>query len=450
MITSRQTFELLVAATFLVSGLFFAATEGAAADRPHAQAYDDSTAESIEEGPGPLQPTSLVNQYESGCGLVCDCGHCEVACGVETVNSDYGWELGCGIGAAVKKVRRRRWWGNWIDDGCDGSCDGGCDSCFEMDPAMQGHLIDDSLHALPISGSCDCDACVSDSADHIPLCIPILRMDWAAFDFFYGHQGFTGPLNFASSDATNPNARSGNGSFGFYQGFNKGSSLKKWLGCDISSQFGVRTSQSNLWGATFTTERRYQVFVTGGFFRRVDYGLQYGLVLDYLNQDWYFQSDAMQLRGELSWRCDSCDTFGFQFMAGVRSETSDTVVHDIQGAPINSTVGMEPTDQYRFFYRCPILRSGEFTGFGGWTDHSDVVLGTKFNLHLFPRLLLGTDLTYLIPTEGRLSGGNEHESWNVAMGLVFRPGGNRNRGSRRYQLPMFDVANNGTFMMDRL
>jgi hypothetical protein len=134
-------------------------------------------------------------------------------------------------------------------------------------------------------------------------------------------------------------------------------------------------------------------------------------------------------------------------MTGVRDETSGTVVRDGTGNTIVSTIRMKPTDQFRFFYRWPMARSGQFTTFAGWTDNSDAVLGSNFNFHLFSRLLLATDVTYLIPKEGRSSGGNEEESWNLAIGFVFRPGGSQ--GGQRYDLPMFDVADNGTFMLDR-
>jgi len=359
-----------------------------------------------------VAPVSFLQPYGSGCGAVCDCGDCDAACGVEGV---YASDPGCGI-----------------EVGC----------------GIEGSYMEDPVCGIETIGDCACDACSSGGRNHIPLCVPILRMNWCTFDFFYGHQGYTGPLNFVSTSNANSNVRSGTGSFGFYQGFNKGSSLKHLLGCNIASQFGVRATQSNLWGAGFTTDRRYQVFVTGGVFRRVDYGMQYGLVLDYLNQDWYFQSNALQLRGELSWRRESCDTFGFQFMAGVRSETSGTTVIDGSGNTVTSLIGMEPTDQFRLFYRCPTTRAGQFTGFAGWTDRSDGLLGTHFSLPLFSKVLLTTDLTYLIPNQGRFSGGNEQESWNVSIGFVFHPGGAH--GRQRYNLPMFDVADNGTFMMDRL
>ncbi len=393
---------------------------------------------------GSVRTVNFLQSYGSSCGPVCDCGDCDASCGAEAFYQEdpgCGFEVGCGLGSAIETVRSY----NWGKQGCDAGC---TDGCCENSCGIEGGYLGDPVCGIEASGECPCDACSSGKMDHIPLCVPILRMNWCSIDFMYGHQGYTGPLNFVSTSSNNPNQRSGTGSFGFYQGFNKGASLKRWLGCDVTSQFGVRATQSNLWGAGFTTDRRYQVFVTGGFFRRVDYGLQYGLVLDYLNQDWYFQSNSLQLRGEASWRRESCDTFGFQFMAGVRSESSDTVVTDGTGNTIFSTIGMEPTDQFRLFYRCPMVRAGEFTGFAGWTDHSDAVLGTKITLPIFSSVLLATDLTYLIPNEGRFSGGNEQESWNVAIGFVFRPGGYK--GRQRYNLPLFDVADNGTFMMDRL
>ena len=54
--------------------------------------------------------------------------------------------------------------------------------------------------------------------------------------------------------------------------------------------------------------------------------------------------------------------------------------------------------------------------------------------------------TYLIPHEGSNSGGFAEENWNISMGLVYRPGGPR--GCGRYCRPLFDVADNGTFMLD--
>jgi hypothetical protein len=412
MITSRRILERLLATTFLAAGLLSSPFTTSMAFSGQTQRLQSAAATwsdgDAQREPLPLespviQSASFQGSCDGDCGPVCDCGQSDAVCGAE-----------------------------WIE---------------QADPAC----------GLEVEGECECDACTgvgvdrhSTGAHHrwqLPLCIPKLSVDWHSFDFFYGHQGYTGPLNYVRTSSTSASSRSGSGSFGFYQGFNKGTSLDRWLGLDLAGQLGVRATQSNFSGGGFTRERRYQVFVTTGLFRRVDYGLQYGLVLDYFNQDWYFQSDALQLRGELSWRLESSDTVGVQFMSGVRNETSGTVINTGAATPLVSTIRLEPTDQYRLFYRCSVLQTGQCQGFVGWTDQDDALLGSNLSVHLFPRILLATDLTYLIPTEGRSSGGNEQESWNVAIGFVFRPGGNN--GHRRYNLPMFDVADNGTFMIDR-
>ena len=209
---------------------------------------------------------------------------------------------------------------------------------------------------------------------------------------------------------------------------------------------GLRATQSNLSGAEFAEDNRYQVFLTYGLFRRVDYGMQYGMVMDYLNDDWYYQVDLLQLRGELSWKSRGCNVYGFQFMAPLNSETSGTIVRDSTGNFFASTTAFEATDQYRFFYRRLLGSAGQWDFFGGWTGPGDGLIGSTFNLPVRRNLVLQTGSTFLIPREGNSSGGHREEGWNISVGLVYRPGGPT--GAGRYSRPMFDVADNGTFMVD--
>ncbi len=412
--------------------------------------------EMIDEIPQPPLDGTLIEEthipthhYAGGCGPVCDCGHCstDVACGIEGLPAPgCGVEIGCGIGALVET------YGPMLGRKC---CDDGCDQCCDtMGVYQDGCGIEEIIHSDPACGmesydQCGCDACTSCDIDCIPLFLPMLRVQWNRFDFFGGVQGYKGPMNFANTAA---NARNGSGSFGFYQGFNYGKSHKVWCyGWDVATQFGVRTTQSNLSGAEFTDETRNQVFVTGGFFRRVDFGLQYGLVIDYLNQDWYFNGDLTQLRGEVSWRGrNNCHVGGFQFMTGLSDDTSATTVRDQTNAVFNSTVSFESTDQYRFFYRRLLKHNGQWSAFAGWTHHQDsddVLLGADFSLPIRQRLALAAGMTYLIPEQGDTNGGNEEEGWNLSMGLIFRPGGHN--GAGRYSRPLFDVADNGSFLVDR-
>jgi len=369
-----------------------------------------------------VQPAGYLHGYGADCGPVCDCpgSGAEAVCGVE---------VGCGFEPGIVHDV-----GCGIEPGCgyDVACGIEPDCGYEVGCGVG--VVDD----------CSCDACCPPEVDAIPFCLPLLRVNWCRFDFFAGVQGYKGPLNFAD---VGDNTRDGSGSFGFYEGFNEGRSLRRWWGWDMAMQWGVRATQSNISGASFTDETRNQVFVTGGLFRRVDYGLQYGLVVDYLNDDWYFQGDLVQLRGELSWRGEGCHVCGFQFMAGTNDDSSTTTVRDDNGVAFNSSVDFEATDQYRFFYRRLLQHSGQWDAFAGWTDNDDGLLGTSLNLPLRRKLVLSTGATYLIPNEGSNSGGHEEEGWNLSLGLIWRPGGPQ--GCGRYCRPMFDVADNGTFLVDR-
>lgn len=397
---------------------------------------DGSLASSSGRGSVTRQ-VGFLEDYGHQCGPVCDCDGdtsgeivcgVEPFCGTEVVEPGYGYEPVCGMepGCGLESCAQCR---------SEPFC--GSESLVVSGPSCGGERPAD----------CSCDACASAcEIDRLPLFLPVLRVNWCRFDFFAGVNGFKGPMNFAATDADDPNDRTGSGSFGFYQGFNEGRSLGRWLGVDLAAQLGLRATQSNLSGAEFTDETHHQIFLTGGFFRRVDYGLQYGLVVDYLNEDWYFQGDLTQLRGELSWRTRACHEFGFQFMAGNGSDSSSTTVRDASGALVRSSVSFEPTDQYRFFFRTPLRNRGSWSVFGGWTDNDQGLLGTNLDLPLLQRLGLQTGFTYLIPDElGRVE--HRSEAWNVSLGLVFRPGGPRPKN--RYARPLFNVADNGTFLVTR-
>lgn len=422
---------------------------------------------------GNVDPVGFLEDCGNGCGPVCDCDTYQTgryqsgpACGIEPgcgLEPSVGLEPGCGIQPGWSTEAARG-----IEPGCgidfgsgleilDPTCgtEPGCgvEGCTECGrPGEIAYRRDQPvLLEGPSCGSenaddCSCDACRETvRVDSFPVFLPIFRVNWCRFDFFAGVEGFQGPMNFATADGQNNRRRPGSGSFGFYQGFNEGRSLKRLSGWDMAGQFGLRATQSNLSGAEFTAESRHQVFLTGGLFRKVDYGLQYGMVLDYLNEDWYHQGDLTQLRGELSWKTAGCHTFGFRFMAGLGDDTAEITVDDGTGTPVRSAVTFEPTDQYRFFYRRLLEKNGSWDAYAGWTDQDQGILGADLNLTVRHNVALQTGVTYLIP--GDNLGQNEHESeaWNLSLGLVFRPGGFE--GCGRYCRPMFDVADNGSFIV---
>lgn len=374
----------------------------------------------IEAQPPPQFSRSAVRQVSD----TCDCGQCPSGGFAGDVYCDA--EPTCGFGGGCGRA------------GCqDPSC--GLEAVCGIEPSCGFQPACGSEGSGCGGYGCDvgvCAQCVD--------CPPLLSVNWRRFEFFAGVGSFTGPANHASDSVR----RGGAGSFGFYEGVNEARSLDKLLGIALAAQLGMRATQSNLSGAEFTDDARQQIFVTGGFFRRVDLGLQYGLVVDYLYDDWWYQNDLVQLRGELSWN-DACGhEFGYQFMAGTQDSTSRTRLPGANGAIINGSVSFEPTDQHRLFLRGDTGGGGSYLAFAGGTEHGDGLLGISLLSAFRGHFALHGGVTYLIPTESHSDRGYANEAWNLSLGVVFRPGGKEICG--RYCRPMFEVADNGTFLIDHL
>jgi hypothetical protein len=259
---------------------------------------------------------------------------------------------------------------------------------------------------------------------------------------FSGVQGFTGPSN-----------RGSTGSFGFQEGVNWGTPFPLFPG--LGMQWGARCTQSNLAGAAFTADSRHQVFVTGGLFHRVDCGLQGGVVVDYLNDDWYRDAGLVNLRAELSWMLDGVDDIGCWVSLSTGGVTATSTVRDpTTGVIANPVERWEGTDLYAFFFRRQFgdCLTGDARLFGGFSGHGDGLIGVDADLPLSDAWALETNLIYLIPKEGKglgLNAGHAQESWNLGLSLVWYPGRAwRCGGGDSYNRPLFRVADNGIFMID--
>ena len=281
-----------------------------------------------------------------------------------------------------------------------------------------------------------------------PCCaFPLLPLD--NLELSAGVQGFTGPAN-----------RGSTGSFGFNEAINWGVPFPLLDNC-LGLQLGARATQSNLSGADFTENDRTQLFVTGGLFRRVDVGLQGGIVFDYLNDSWYRNVALTQLRGELSWVFGCQDDLGFWFTASSGSATADSTTRQsviTGGVPtiqLNTTTETwQGTDLYAFFYRRQFgeCREGEARIFGGFTNQSDGLVGVDARFPLSDTWALETGFIYLAPKQGSgigLDAGHAQEGWNLGINLVWVPGRAWGQADSRYSRPLFRVADNGVFMMDR-
>lgn len=255
-----------------------------------------------------------------------------------------------------------------------------------------------------------------------------------SISLFAGAHGFKNAVN-----------RGDSGSFGFHEGVNWGFPLSGQG--HVSLQAGLRVVQSDFSSARFTEEGRNQVFVTLGGFRRVDAGLQGGVVVDFLNDNWYLNTDLVQLRGELSYAMLGQHDIGVWFATSTNSDVTNSRL--LNGSVIEE--GWETMDIYAAFYRqrIPWCVGGNMRLFAGFTGKSDGYIGADSRVPLTDKLAAEASFAYAVPDESTSSSGHEHEAWNVGIGIAWYPGGRCRNKSAYYNRPMFNVADNGTLIVRR-
>ncbi len=314
----------------------------------------------------------------------------------------------------------------YMPGGCNGTCGGACGGCTD--------------------GSCgDCDSCGTGT-----LCICLCAgLPWCEFEFETGVQGFTGPQNLGAG-----------GSFGFHQAVNYSRAFPDFFnlfGTDLGMQAGFRTVQTDFSASNLTASSHNQTFFTAGLFHRVDWGLQFGGVVDYLTDQWYVNTELSQFRGEISWKTANHNEFGFRLMANSSTRAAQTAV---VGVPVNrrSVFTTSLQDQYLFFYRTPVNNRGEFTAFAGLTGNNDGVFGSNIELPLNHSFAVRGGFTYLTPnstapllgTPGTAVSvsGLARANWNISLSLVWYPCGFGQKRSN-YNNALFNVGDNGSLLMNR-
>ncbi|GIW98876.1 MAG: hypothetical protein KatS3mg111_2209 [Pirellulaceae bacterium] len=287
-----------------------------------------------------------------------------------------------------------------------------------------------------------CEACGATSPCQChPECYLI---DWRRADVYVGVSGFKTPSNYLSTGVNSDGQI--DGSFGFQEGINFGSRIPGFCYGEFGGQIGVRFIHTDLEGSTAGTDNRHQAFVTAGLFRRVDYGWQGGLVADYLRDEWFFQAELLQLRGQLSFVSSPCHELGFQFTSSQKTRAIDLTLAD--GTQVSTRLAT--LDTYRFFYRLrcgPQARSDAYL-YAGWSEDSDGLLGAHLATPLQGSCGLVTAWDYLIPSDQSTSPFT-NEGWNLSIALHWTPC-RLFGGGRDYYRPLFDVADNGSMFTKRL
>lgn len=309
---------------------------------------------------------------------------------------------------------------------------------MSFEPAVDEFYSDDSAFAT--EDFVDCGACQSCGAFENCLCQPFgWLLDWSRSDLWIGTCGFSGAAGFLDRGAGTAPSVAGN--FGFQEGFNFGTRLPGVLSGQLGTQMGMRFTQSQFDGTTAGDDRRMQTFATIGLFRRVDYGLQGGVVVDYLRDDWVYQADLLQLRGELSFLFSRCHDLGFRFTDRLQT---DDVEAWLRGSDDPLQLSLSALNTYRFFYRARFGHNAAGVGEinAGFTEDSAAILGASLRAPLQNQLGIEVGTSYLLPAS-QAEPPYAHEGWNLSMALVWTPG--RSFGSARdYYRPLIDVASNGS------
>jgi hypothetical protein len=249
---------------------------------------------------------------------------------------------------------------------------------------------------------------------------------------FAGIHAFKGPLD--DGEPSN---------FGFQQGFNVAGPVRSWGVPNLGYQIGYQATQSQLSGTLTTDDTRHQSFLTMGFFRRQPVGFQWGIVWDWLNDDYHERHNLTQIRIQTSvLNCDGRE-IGFWTAIGTNSDSYE------EGGASPTTQTVEAVDQFAFFYRWRLRDCGNARLWAGFTGGKEGLFGGDMTLPMSDRWALQSSFNYLIPDTNNPPTGTQQESWNLSFNMVWYLGckAKYTECCSPYK-PMFNVADNGTFFVD--
>ena len=196
---------------------------------------------------------------------------------------------------------------------------------------------------------------------------------------------------------------------------------------------------------------RSQVFWTAGLYYRTNEcsdGWNVGVVYDSVTNRDYRKYNLSQVRAELSYTFNGTGTIGFRGAFALNDDWCDFLNMDGISAQVKST----GTDYYTMFYRKQFDQGGNAAIFAGVTEWSEALLGFSAEAPLSDSLAVKCGGSYVFAKDRSKDGGlsltkRQEESWNLSLGIAWHLGGGASScmGTQR---PLFDVADNGTFLQN--
>jgi hypothetical protein len=242
--------------------------------------------------------------------------------------------------------------------------------------------------------------------------------------------------------------------FGFTEGLNWSAPVSVQY-CTLSAQLGFRAVHSNLKG-NFAHEiglteknRRTQYFVTAGLFKRsLSSPIQAGVAFDHFEDNFYGKINLTQIRLEFSFRTFSNLEYGFFGGFGLESDSSTSI--DIRENYLrygtlanNYRYKIQAQKYYTLFVR-KYFAIGNLAEFRiGATEHGNVLIGANGEFPINDRVSLNGSFAAMIPNG---KNGWNHETWDLSAGIIIYFRGGAMTKSCNENRPMFDVAQNGSFL----
>jgi hypothetical protein len=247
-------------------------------------------------------------------------------------------------------------------------------------------------------------------------------------------------------------------SYGAVTGFNTGFAIGDTrLRGQVGASYGVYDWRGRLRVVPEDNEPEQQGFFTAGVYKRGDMAsgndpLSYGMVVDvFAANEWGVNAndlDLGQIRGLVGYALSNRIEVGNFFT--VEAWDDDAAV-TVAGAPsVRRTV--RAGNQVSTFIRGNTLSGGSLMGYVGLYDRSNIQcwqLGATGEAPLSDWFSLYGNCNYAVPSAGSGPTGSGEEQFNIQFGICYYFGGKAVSPSVTGQrgLPLFDVANNSSFLI---
>jgi hypothetical protein len=239
-----------------------------------------------------------------------------------------------------------------------------------------------------------------------------------------------------------------NANFGFRTAVNWGFPVLEPYGLGVQAGTSLNYSRTavRVLRAIDGTRDRFENFSTVGLFQRSPWGVNWGLVYDFVDERYYSHFDLGQWRGQVGYDVTANDEAG---LWGAWREHGD-------GASVgNAAFALRPILQGNLFWRHTWgieaqtrFWLGVAEGHGRFIYlapgqppvHHPVVFGADLYVPLTDSLAIFGEANFITP--------NDSGTVAASLGVVFYPGGGARRASRSRFAPLLPLANNPTFATD--